>query len=66
MTLILKIYEKMQEFARWLTDLQTMENRMVELLFTGVRNYHALRLHLEGVAKTCTRIDFPEASKCQY
>ena len=31
--------ERIQESAHWLTDLQTLEKRMVELQFTGIRKY---------------------------
>lgn len=51
--------ERMSEFNHWLSEANTMEKRMSELQFSGLKKYHALRHRLEGQAKTCTRIDFP-------
>ena len=51
--------ERMSDFNHWLSEANTMEKRMNELQFTGLNKYHALRHRLEGQAKACTRVDFP-------
>jgi hypothetical protein len=50
----------MSEFNHWFSEALIMEKRMNELQFSGLRKYHALRHLLEGQARACTRIDFPD------
>ena len=49
----------MSEFIHWLSEVEVMEDRMEELRFTGIKKYQMLRYRLEGQARQCTRIDFP-------
>ena len=51
--------DKMSEFIHWLSEAEGMEDRMEELRFTGIKKYQMLRYRLEGQARHCTRIDFP-------
>ena len=51
--------DKMSEFNHWLSEAETMKKRMDELRFTGLKKYQMLRYRLEGQARHCTRIDFP-------
>ena len=51
--------DKMSEFIHWLSEVEGMEYRMEELRFTGIKKYQMLRYRLEGQARQCTRIDFP-------
>ena len=51
--------DKMSEFNHWLSEAEAMKERMEELRFTGIKKYQMLRYRLEGQARQCTRIDFP-------
>ena len=51
--------DKMSEFHHWLSEAEAMKERMEELRFTGNKKYQMLRYRLEGQARQCTRIDFP-------
>ena len=51
--------DKMSEFIHWLSEVEGMQDRMEELRFTGIKKYQMLRYRLEGQARQCTRIDFP-------
>ena len=51
--------DKMSEFNHWLSEAETMKTRMEELRLTGIKKYQMLRYRLEGQARQCTRIDFP-------
>ena len=51
--------DRMSEFNHWFSEALTMEKKMDELQFSGLKKYHALRHRLEGEARVCTRIDFP-------
>ena len=59
-----KIQDKsdlLHEFSYWLTDLMTLEKRMIELDFDEIKKYRTLRQHVQGTAKTCTWVEIPRA-----